>query len=330
MIEIRNLHKAANGRTALQIERFSVHAGEIAALVGPAGSGKRMLMDLLLGKVRPSSGTVRVAGIDPRIDRSELSLKVGALYFEDGLYGSRTCQGNLLFQCSLYGLPSQRADEVLMQVGLADQARAKADALPSGMQRRLALGRAILHHPRTLILEEPLARCDEASISIVRGLVEALAAEGVATLILAAEAASLVAFCHTIRALTEGRLGDVNDAANPPAEPRAFKIPVRLEGSVALVNPADIFYAQAEGGRAYLHTTEGRMPTQYTLAEVELRLQRSGFFRAHRSYLVNLQRVKEVIPFTRNSFNLRLNDAEGTLIPLSKSAAGELRELLGY
>ncbi|MBN2392497.1 MAG: LytTR family transcriptional regulator DNA-binding domain-containing protein, partial [Anaerolineae bacterium] len=54
------------------------------------------------------------------------------------------------------------------------------------------------------------------------------------------------------------------------------------------------------------------------------------FFRAHRSYLVNLQHVKEVIPYTRNSFSLILNNEAETEIPLSKSAAAELRELLGY
>jgi ABC-2 type transport system ATP-binding protein len=79
-----------------------------------------------------------------------------------------------------------------------------------------------------------------------------------------------------------------------------------------------------------LVTDEGRLPTQFTLSELEERLSRSGFFRAHRSFLVNLQHVKEVIPFTRNSFSLRLNDPEGTEIPLSKSSASELSDLLGY
>jgi len=80
-----------------------------------------------------------------------------------------------------------------------------------------------------------------------------------------------------------------------------------------------------------LHTTNGEtFPTQFTLSELEGRLARSGFFRAHRGYLVNLQHVTEVIPFTRNSFSLRLDDPESTLIPLSKTAAGELKDLLGY
>ena len=89
-------------------------------------------------------------------------------------------------------------------------------------------------------------------------------------------------------------------------------------------------YADAAEGRAYLVTHTARFPTQYNLSELESRLIRSGFFRAHRSYLVNLQHVKEVIPYTRNSFSLKLDDDPGTEIPLSKTAASELRDLLGY
>lgn len=114
----------------------------------------------------------------------------------------------------------------------------------------------------------------------------------------------------------------------PPARP--FKIPARQEGKVTLVNPGDILFADAEEGRAYITTGDGHLPTQFTLGELEERLSRSGFFRAHRGYLVNLQHVKEVIPYTRNSFSLKLDDEANTEVPLSKSAAGELKELLGY
>ena len=83
--------------------------------------------------------------------------------------------------------------------------------------------------------------------------------------------------------------------------------------------------------RTFLQTTtEGRLPSQFTLTELEERLALSGFFRAHRGYLVNLQHVKAVIPYTRNSFSLILDDESETEIPLSKSAARELRELLDY
>jgi ABC-2 type transport system ATP-binding protein len=97
-----------------------------------------------------------------------------------------------------------------------------------------------------------------------------------------------------------------------------------------LVNPGDILYVTTELSQTYLQTVEGRLPAQYTLTELEGRMARSGFFRAHRSYLVNLQHVKEVVPYTRNSFSLILDDAAGTEVPLSKSAARELRALLDY
>ena len=127
--------------------------------------------------------------------------------------------------------------------------------------------------------------------------------------------------------------GQITDSYRPDKEGHAglpFKIPVRFEGKVVLINPVDILFADAAEGRAYLQTEDDRLPTQFTLSELEDRLSRSGFFRAHRSYLVNLQHVKEVIPYTRNSFSLKLNDDKNTEIPLSKSAAGELRELLDY
>jgi ABC-2 type transport system ATP-binding protein len=131
----------------------------------------------------------------------------------------------------------------------------------------------------------------------------------------------------------ECRGGQLTQTGLPQGErPQAlpFKIPVRMEEKVILVNPADILYAEAEGGRAGLQTAGGRMATQFTLNELEERLARRGFFRAHRAYLVNLQHIKEVIPYTRNSFSLRLDDEACTEIPLSKAAASELRDLLGY
>lgn len=82
-----------------------------------------------------------------------------------------------------------------------------------------------------------------------------------------------------------------------------------------MINPADILYASTEKGRACLHTAGGQIPTHFTLAELEKRLARSGFFRAHRGYLVNLQRVKAVIPYTRDSFTLVLDDSASTEIP---------------
>ena len=330
MLELQALQKVQDQRTVIQIDSFKLAAGEIAGLVGAAGSGQETLLALLTGQMQPSHGQVRLAGLDPLKDKEVASQRVGVLFAEDGLYKNLSALENLRFQCRLRGLPVARAGQTLALIGLADQGRTMAGRLPGGLQRRLALGRAILHQPAILLLVEPFHNCDEDSIQFTTQLLRDLAGRGAAILVMASESTRLSGFCDSLYELLNGR---IEQAARPTVEEtdrRPFKIPVKLEGKVELVNPSEILYAEAEGDSAAIQTLEGRMSTQFTLAELEARLGRSGFFRAHRAFLVNLQHVKEVIPFTRNSFSLRLDDPSGTIIPLSKSAAAELKQLLDY
>lgn len=331
MIELTHLQKVVGQSTALDIESLTVSAEEVAAVVGPVGSGKSALLALLTGQTRPTAGTIRVVGLDPVNDHDRLSQQIGVLFADNALYERRSARGNLIFHCRLRGLPESRADEVLSLVGLADQANVPAGRLPQlGLARRLAFGRTILHQPRALLLEEPFAGCDLASIALLKRLIRQAVTAGSTALIFSHETNGLLDLCQTIYELDQGR---VARAYSPEVEQEAglpFKIPARLEDKVALLNPGDILYASADGDRTYLHTLEGQVASHFNLVELEQRLARSGFFRAHRSYLVNLQRVKAVIPCTRDSFTLVLDDPASTQVPLSKTAARELRELLGY
>src|SRR5207245_2665718 len=151
---------------------------------------------------------------------------------------------------------------------------------------RLALARALLHRPPVLLLVEPFAGCDAASAELLAGLIRRwVSAPGGgedepepvgkappeppvarAALLLASEAGGLAELCRDLYLLDQGRLTRVEA---PPQEARAglpFKIPARLEDKVALINPSDILYVSAAEGRACLHTTEGRIPTHFTLA----------------------------------------------------------------
>jgi len=330
MIEIKGLQKVIDQKTTIDIQELSVKAGEIAAVIGPIDSGKATLLELLTGKSRPTMGTIRLAGINPYMDRDQFSLQVGVQFSGDSLYTRRSPRSNLRFYSRLHKLPKKRVDEVLVEVGLADNADTPVDGLSSSLVRRLAFGRAILHKPVVLLLEDPFAKCDETSVVLLSNLMRRQAEGGTALLIFADDDGNLNSLCDLIHLLNLGR---IVQSYKPKEEQQAltsFKVPVRLEGKVALVNPSDILFADAAEGRAFLQTVEERLPTQFTLGELEERLSRSGFFRAHRGYLVNLQHVKEVIPFTHNSFSLRLDDENTTEIPLSKSAAAELKDLLGY
>jgi ABC-2 type transport system ATP-binding protein len=329
MIEIRQLQKIINYRTVLDIDDLTIPDGETAGIVGPADSGKEVLFDLLIGRMEPSLGSVRLAGAEPH-DKARFSQQVGVLFEEDGLYARLNPFSNLMLNCRLYGLPKVRAQETLARIGLADQGTVKIDKLSSGLQRRLAFGRCLLHHPTVLVLYEPFTRCDEATIQIICSLIKECNHEGCSVLILADDTAYLEETCDTIYLLNLGRIKEATITGEGKSGHTPFLIPVQLQDKVRLVNPKDILYAEAEGNYACLQTEDERLPTRFSLTDLETRLALSGFFRAHRSFLVNLQHVKEVIPYTRNSYSLRLSDPSQTEIPLSRSAAGQLRDLLGY
>lgn len=330
MIKIMNLQKIKNGNTVLDIDKIQIEAGQIVGLVGAAESGLSTLIKILTGKLRPSAGVININGLEPAKDKNQLSTEIGFLFKDNGLYINQTAKNNLSFFAKLYQLPIQDVDEVLKRIGLADQARVRVREMPSGLSRRLAFGRSIINHPSTLILEHPFEKCDEKSILIIKEIIKQEAINGASILILNEDIANLEDLCNRVVLLKSGLITEVMD--NPQKTPTElpFKIPVKLEGRVALLNPGEILYIEAMQGRTVLHTLEAQLPSQFTLSELENRLKRSGFFRAHRSFLVNLQHVQEVIPYSRNSFSLRLTDPKRTEIPLSKNAASELRDLLDY
>jgi ABC-2 type transport system ATP-binding protein len=109
-----------------------------------------------------------------------------------------------------------------------------------------------------------------------------------------------------------------------------YKVPGRKDDRIVLFDPGEILYATSRDGRTILRTAKEEATTNLTLQELEQRLMGRGFFKAHRAYLVNLQHIKSVIQFTRNSYTLQLNDDQETMIPLSKQSERELQELLGY
>ena len=330
MIALTDLQKILDNNTVIDIPSMDVKAGEVAALVGKVDSGRDVLFQLLTGRLRPTKGSVRLCEADPYHDRQVFSRQVGVLFEEDNFYSRLTVLGNLQFYNRLYRLPKTRPGEVLEQVGLADQAMVSIEELSPGLSRRLALGRAILNHPQVLLLSEPSKNCDNASINVICQVVREMAESGSAVMIFTQDATDIEIVCDIVYLMDQGQVVDSYDPREEQQSSQPFLVPARGEEKIVLIDPADIYYIYAQDDRAFLQTSNGSLPTRFTMTELEQRLAHSGFFRAHRSYLVNLQQVKEVIPYTRNSFSLRLKDKDETKIPLSKSSERELRQLLGY
>ena len=126
MIELRNLQKMQGQQAILDVPALSVQAGEVVAVVGPQGSGKKELLALLLGETQPSAGEIHLAGLVPFENRKQLSSRLGMVYAQNALYDRLTVFANLSFFCELLGLEKTRAKEVIDQVGLRDHADVQA------------------------------------------------------------------------------------------------------------------------------------------------------------------------------------------------------------
>ncbi|HLV97098.1 MAG TPA: ATP-binding cassette domain-containing protein [Ktedonobacterales bacterium] len=334
MLQVRRLEKIIEQRTVLSIEQLDVAPGEVLGVIGPIGSGKTLLIRLLAGMVTPSGGSVVFDGQDMH-HTPALRARMGLLFEEDLLYERHSAQSNLETYCQVHGLPGSRAKEMLTLVGLSDQAKTSANKLSIPAQRRLALARALLAEPALLLLDQPTLRLDLDSQALFARLITQAASAGTVVVLTDEDISWAGKCCARIIELEDGRVASNYqiEAAQGPAAPERlipYKVPARKDDRIVLYDPGDLLYATSRDGKTILRTASEEATTNLTLQELEGRLVGRGFFKAHRAYLVNLQHIKAVIQYTRNSYTLQLDDKQETLVPLSKQSEKELQELLGY
>lgn len=340
MLQIRQLEKISDGRTALAIDALDVEAGEIVAVIGPAGCGKTLLIHVLAGLIPASRGSIVLDGQHIRTSQQGSGDQVGVLFADDLLYTRQSAQSNLALSCRLLGLPTAGVHDALSQVGLTDQAHITVSKLHSSAQRRLAFARALMGQPRLLLLDQPPLRADLDTQDLFARLIRQAAEAGAQVVLTDEDLVWAGKCCSRVIELEEGHIATMyayaraaENGGNGAAAPERlipFKVPARKEDRILLYDPSDILFATSRDGKTYLRTATEESTTNLTLQELEVKLVGRGFFKAHRAYLVNLQHVKAVIQYTRNSYILQLDDKQETGIPLSKQSEKALQDLLGY
>lgn len=154
--------KRTAAKTALNGVDLAVPRGSIFGLLGPNGAGKSTLINILAGLVTKTSGSVQIWGFDQDKNPRQSRASIGIMPQEPNLDPFFTPRGSLDVQAGLYGVPrkQRRTDELLELTGLTDKANAYARSLSGGMRRRLLLGKALVHSPQILVLDEPTAGVD--------------------------------------------------------------------------------------------------------------------------------------------------------------------------
>ena len=178
MITVKKLVKRFGPITVLRDLDFEVKSGEFVALLGPNGAGKTTLLRILSSLMRPTSGIVQVASYRLPSQGASLRAKLGVVSHQPLLYGDLTAAENLQFFGKLYSIGPDRIPEILDLVGLLPRRDDLVRTFSRGMQQRLAIGRAILHDPTILLLDEPHTGLDQAAGEILDRILQEVALEG--------------------------------------------------------------------------------------------------------------------------------------------------------
>jgi ABC-2 type transport system ATP-binding protein len=189
---------------------LDIAPGQVHALVGLNGAGKSTLMKVLLGMLRPTSGSARIAGVPVRSVGPGVWSRVGHLVEGPLVYGEFTVRGNLEMSAALHGVPRPRraalVDRGVVEFGLQPYMHRRARSLSFGNKQRLALAAALHHDPDFVVLDEPTTGLDPAGTILLRERLRRCAGEGAAILISSHHLDEVSRVADRITVINEGRL----------------------------------------------------------------------------------------------------------------------------
>jgi len=186
-ISVQNLTKRFGTFTAVNDVSFNVQAGEVFGWLGPNGAGKTTTIRMLLGLIKPTSGNAYVSGFNSATQTKSVHAHVGYMSQQFTLYNDLTAVQNIRFYGGVHGLSSdelrQRISEIIQMAGLEGRENTLTGSLSGGWKQRLALGCAIVHHPKVVFLDEPTAGVDPISRRQFWELIYQMAKDGVTVLV---------------------------------------------------------------------------------------------------------------------------------------------------
>ncbi|MCC9601804.1 ABC transporter ATP-binding protein [Stieleria sp. JC731] len=193
MIEVSDFVKSYGDFTAVGGASFSVPAGSVAALVGPNGAGKTTTIRTMCGILRPTSGTIKIAGFDLETQSMDVKRQIAYVPDDPPLFDSLTVWEHLQFVASSYQLSTWQddADQWLTLFELQDKRKTLASELSRGMRQKVAIACAYLRRPQVLLLDEPMTGLDPPSIRRLKETISEQSQRG-ATVLVSSHLLSLV------------------------------------------------------------------------------------------------------------------------------------------
>ncbi|MGP9043544.1 LytTR family transcriptional regulator DNA-binding domain-containing protein [Cytobacillus kochii] len=283
---------------------------------------------------------------------NEIRLSDGVLRGVEDLYFYRTNMGEykrltpeqtIRFWCDLYGVRVD-IERILALAELNEVRNKKNKGLTFSEKKRLQFARSLIQPTTIYIFQEPTYHIDLQSKQVLNRILNELLKKDSFIIILTSSLEESIRIGAKVFRLTDRGLQrlEYNEEAEEEVEEkeasdtedetiyqqRFEKISAKSDDKFILFDPLEIDFVETRDRQTILHVNNEEFISTVSMKDIETRLHIYGFFRCHRSYLVNLQRVREVVVWSKNSYSLTLENEK--TVPLSKSRYGELKELLNW
>lgn len=206
MINAKGIYKSFGGRNVLSGIDLNIGEGRIFGLLGPSGAGKTTLIKIITGQLAKDSGEVKVFGKDVNTLTGADKKRIGIMMDDHGVYDRLSCADNLKIFADIYGVPHDRIDKALEQVGLAGSAKKPAMKLSKGMKVRLRLARVLMVSPDILFLDEPTSGLDPVTTKQIHKLINDQKDRGCTVFLTTHNMEEATELCDEVALLNEGKI----------------------------------------------------------------------------------------------------------------------------
>lgn len=268
-IELRGLQKTyaatkkSDAKIALSGIDLDIPRGSIFGLLGPNGAGKSTLINILAGLVKKSAGNVNIWGFDQDENPRQSRAAIGVMPQELNLDPFFTPGASLDMQAGLYGVPKaqRKTAEILRLIGLEDKANSYARSLSGGMRRRLLLGKALVHSPQILVLDEPTAGVDIGLRQMLWDNVRQLNADGMTVILTTHYLEEAQEMCDQIAIIHEGSLRALDTTANLLSKLDTKTLVVQANSTGVIALPAGVTQTtRPDGDLAFTYSRSTTSP----------------------------------------------------------------------
>ncbi|MBC5636844.1 LytTR family transcriptional regulator DNA-binding domain-containing protein [Ornithinibacillus sp. BX22] len=335
VLAIHNLEKQEKDMLLFPAFELGIEKGQVVVIHSNLNI-RVAILEMLAGKEPIFKGEITLLGEKIYKKKKETELKLGICFFEVGLYPRLTVLDHINFYKQLYG--SELSNETILDVvQLGVVKNKKINQLTFSEKRRVHFALILIQDPIAYIFEEPDLNVDMETKRVFLNILEELKEKDKAILVLTNNMESAITMSNDVYRLGQSGLSKVQMEDGSEAKDKEEgqvalnfnKIPTKVNEKIILFDPPEIDFIESNDGQSIVFIKGESFPSVFTLNELEQRLKPFGFFRCHRSYIVNLQKVREVITWTRNSYSLVLDDKPKSSIPLSKAKMALLNEMLG-